>query len=170
MTVFSYRDADHQVVLVEDGICTTLASAEGDTPAHTRLAAFLDGGGEIADAPPPPPPPTTEQLAAYAADKRWRVETGGISVGGMAVATDDRSKIMIIGARVKANSDPDFTTEWKTAAGFVTIDAATIIAISDAVQAHVAACFAAEAAVLAEIEGGTITETAEIDAADWPQS
>ena len=165
MTSFAYRDDDGWINLVEDGVVTTLPSEDGDTPAHTRLAAFLDGGGEIADAPPPPPPPTTEQLAAYAADKRWRVETGGL-----AVATDDRSKIMIIGARVKANSDPGFTTEWKTGAGFVTIDAATIIAISDAVQAHVAACFAAEAAVLAEIEGETITGTAEIDAADWPQS
>jgi len=170
MTTFAYRDDDGWINLVEDGVTTTLPSAEGDTPAHARLAAFLDDGGEIADAPPAPPAPTKEQLAAYAADKRWRVETAGIMVGGVPVATDDRSKIMIIGARVKANSDPDFTTEWKTPAGFVTIDAATITAISDAVQAHVAACFAAEAAILAEIEGETITETAEIDAADWPQS
>ena len=108
-------------------------------------------------------------LLAYAADKRWRVETGDIVVGSVPVATDDRSKIMIIGARVKADADANFTTEWKTPAGFQTIDAATIIAISNAVLAHVDACFAAEATVLAEIEAGAITTTAEIDAAGWPQ-
>jgi len=109
-----------------------------------------------------------EALADYAAATRWQVETGGIVVGGIGVATDDRSKLMITGARIKADADPDFTTRWKTAAGFATIDAATVIAISDAVLAHVDACFAAEAAVLAAIEAGDITTTAEIDAADWP--
>lgn len=94
---------------------------------------------------------------------------GGISVGGVPVATDDRSKIMIIGARVKADADANFTTQWKALTGeFITIDAATIIAISDAVLAHVDACFAAEAVVLSAIEAGTITTTTEIDTADWP--
>ncbi len=107
-------------------------------------------------------------LLVYAADKRWRVETGGIVVGGMSVATDDRSKLMITGARVKADKDAAFTTNWKTPAGFVEIDAATIIAISNAVLDHVDASFAIEGAVLAGIEAGTITTQAQIDAADWP--
>ena len=111
----------------------------------------------------------TKALISYAAQKRWSVETGGIVVGGVPVATDDRSKVMIIGARVKADADPNFTTEWKTPAGtFATVNAATIIAISDAVLAHVDACFAIDATVLAEIADGTITTIAEIDAADWP--
>jgi hypothetical protein len=108
-------------------------------------------------------------LAAYAADRRWRAEVGGIDVGGLAVHTDDRSKMMIMGARLKAASDPDFTTEWKTAAGeFITIDADTIRVVSDAILDHVAACFAAEADVIAKIEAGDITDIAGIDAADWP--
>jgi hypothetical protein len=41
-------------------------------------------------------------------------------------------------------------------------------AIATAVGAHVQACFATEAAVDAEITAGTITTTAQIDAADWP--
>ncbi|MGQ2906745.1 MAG: DUF4376 domain-containing protein [Aliihoeflea sp.] len=108
-------------------------------------------------------------LAAYAADRRWRAEVGGIEVGGLTVHTDDRSKMMIMGARMKASADPEFTTEWKTAAGeFITIDADTILVVSDAILNHVAACFAAEAAVIAEIETGEITDIAGIDAADWP--
>lgn len=84
------------------------------------------------------------------------------------MATDDRSKLMITGARVKADKDAAFTTNWKTPAGFVEIDAATIIAISNAVLDHVDASFAIEGAVLAGIEAGTITTQAQIDAADWP--
>lgn len=72
-----------------------------------------------------------------------------------------------------AGADPAFTTRWKTASGeFITLDASTIMAISNAVLAHVAACFAREAAVIATIEDGTITSTADIDSAfdavDWP--
>lgn len=114
---------------------------------------------ELEDIPP-------VDLADYAAQRRWEKEVGGILVGGMAIATDDRSKTMIVGARVKAENDPGFTTPWKGANGeFITIDAATIIAISDAVLAHVAACFALESAVLGAIAAGDITTTAEIDAA-----
>lgn len=104
-------------------------------------------------------------LAGYAADVRWRKETSGILVGGVPVATDDRSKLMIAGARIKADANPEFTTKWKTDAGFVLIDAATIIAISDAVLAHVDACFETEGEVLTAIDGGTITTRAQVDAA-----
>lgn len=129
---------------------------------------WLLDGGELAP-PPPPPAPSVADLLAYAADHRWRVETAGLDVGGVQVYTDDRSKMMIMGARIKAGADPDFTTDWKTAAGeFVTIDAATVIAISDAILDHVAACFAAEAGVIADIEAGDITTIKQIDQADWP--
>jgi hypothetical protein len=117
------------------------------------------------------PVPSVDDLRRYTADKRWRVETGGVSVGGIAVHTDDRSKMMIMGARVKAAADPLFTTQWKTVDGaFVTIDALTVVALSDAVLAHVDACFAAEATVLAGIDAGTINDLDGIDDADWPES
>ncbi|WP_235923372.1 DUF4376 domain-containing protein [Brucella tritici] len=105
-------------------------------------------------------------LVAYAANKRWLKETGGIEINGLTVATDDRSKTMISGARVAAQNDPNFTTQWKGADGsFVTIDAAAVIGISDAMLAHVSNCFATEAQVLADIEAGTISTTEQIDAA-----
>lgn len=105
-------------------------------------------------------------LEGYAARKRWEKEVGGIEVAGTTVYTDDRSKMMIMGARIAAEADPGFATQWKAADGsFVEIDAATIIAISDAVLAHVDACFAIEAQVLDGIGNETITSTAEIDAA-----
>lgn len=52
MTDYAYKDRDGQIVLVHDGVQTTLASQEGDTVAHQQLAVFLDGGGEIAEEAP----------------------------------------------------------------------------------------------------------------------
>ncbi|PZU93142.1 MAG: hypothetical protein DI527_07735 [Chelatococcus sp.] len=105
-------------------------------------------------------------LVAYAADRRWRLEVGGILVGGVPVATDDRSKLMITGARVAAAADPGWSTVWHGADGATyPIDAAAMIAISDQVQSHVNAGFATFASVKAAIETGTITTAAEIDAA-----
>lgn len=123
-------------------------------------------GGEFEVLPPPvtgEPEPTS--LQSRAALRRWQREVGGITVDGLAVATDDRSKMMLMGARIAAVADENFSTQWKTPVGFITLDAPTIIALSNAVLAHVDACFAIEAGVLADITSGEITTPAEIDAA-----
>jgi hypothetical protein len=114
--------------------------------------------------PPPPPPPPT--LLEYAATKRWNTETGGITVGGIPVYTDDRSKLMVMGARIRAAADPTVIEKWAAADGNVyDLDAATIIMISDAIAAHVSACFAKFAEVKAAITAETITDYTGIDAA-----
>lgn len=111
--------------------------------------------------------PTTKiDLIAYAAQKRWEVETGGIILNGLEVHTDDRSKTLIAGARMGADNNPGFTAQFKSADGtFVMVDAPTVIAISDAVLTHVQNCFAIEDQVLSDIEHGTITTSAQVDAA-----
>lgn len=115
-----------------------------------------------------PQPSDAEQysaaIIAYAADARWRRETGGIVVAGAAIATDRQSQAMISGAHAFVQANPAAIIRWKSPAGFVTLDAATVTAIALAVGAHVQACFAAEADVLAAIAAGTVTTTAEIDA------
>lgn len=124
---------------------------------------LLDGDDLVA---PPAPTLSEAQLTAYAADKRWRREVGGILVGTVPVATDDRSKTMVLGARVAAAANPAWETVWHGADGQTyPLNAAAMIAISDAVEAHVNATFATFAIVKAAIEAGEITTTAEIDAA-----
>lgn len=104
-------------------------------------------------------------LIAYAADLRWQREVSGIVVGGVPVATDDRSKVMIVGARVAAAANPDWSTTWHGADGQVyPIDAPTMVAISAVVEAHVNSGFALFAQVKADIEAGAIMSRAEIDA------
>lgn len=104
-------------------------------------------------------------LKSHAAAVRYAKETGGLALDGMLVATDDRSKLMIFAARTRAKEDATTTKRWKTDAGFVTLDAATLITIGDAVEAHVTACFDLEDDVVAQIEAGTITTREQIDAA-----
>lgn len=86
-----------------------------------------------------------EKLAVLAA-RRWRAETGGIVFMTMAIKTDEDTQRKITGAYVQADKNPAFTARWKMDAGvFVTLNAATIIAIGDAVTAHIQTCFDKEA-------------------------
>ncbi len=145
--------------------------ATGQEAAYAGCTWTAQDGFVEPVTPAPDPTEVKAQLTAYAADKRWRAETGGMTVGGMPIATDDRSKQMIIGARIAADADANWSTPWVAADGsIVTVDAATMIAISNAVLAHVGACFAIYAEVKADIEAGTVTTTAEIDAAGWPEA
>lgn len=123
---------------------------------QTRTVSVLDPVDDTA---------AVTDLISLAAALRWRKETGGIELGGMAIATDDRSKLMLSGARIAAMADPELVTRWKTPSGWVDLTAAQIIAISDAVQEHVAECFALEADVSDQIEAGTITTIEEVDSA-----
>lgn len=107
-----------------------------------------------------------QSLQLYTAEKRWQKETGGFELNGMHIATDDRSKLMLSGVRVAAEAHPDFTTQWKAADGaFVSLSAPQLVAISNAVLAHVSMCFALEAQVLSQIADGTISDRSQVDVA-----
>lgn len=126
------------------------------------------GSGDFA-APADLEPPLVDRLIAYALDKRWRVETGGTTVAGVPVATNDRAKLMIMGSRVAAEADPEWATVWSGADGqSYPLNSAAMIAISNAVEAHVNGAFAAFAIVKSDIEAGKIKSPADVDAARWP--
>lgn len=118
----------------------------------------------IAEAMPDQAVDIKKSLQLYTAEKRWQKETGGFELNGLYIATDDRSKLMLSGARVAAEADPNFTTQWKTADGaFVSLSAPQLVAISNAVLAHVSMCFALEAQVLSQIADGTISNRTQVD-------
>jgi len=108
------------------------------------------------------------RLLSYAAARRFVIETGGVTVNGAEIDTSRDSQAMITGAYAYSQANPSEAIKFKAASGWVTLDAATLAAIATAVGAHVQACFATEASVAADIDAGTITTPAEIDAADWP--
>lgn len=114
---------------------------------------------------PAVPELSARDLLAYAADKRWRVETGGVLIEGIPVLTDRESQSMISGAFSLAKDQPDATIKFKGADGFVTLTSGQMIAIGRAVGSHVQACFAKEADVFLDIQSGVITTREQIDAA-----
>lgn len=92
------------------------------------------------------------------AARRYEAEVGGITLNGIHVATDDRSKLLISGAALEAVIDPDYTMQWKAGEGFVSLTGAQVIGLARAVRAHVQACFDREGALVAELESGTLTD------------
>lgn len=111
------------------------------------------------------------QLLAYAADKRFQVETDGIVVNSFAVATDRPTQNKLAQA-VLAYQTGALTgaIDWKGPSAWISLDQATITGLASAVALHVQAAFTAERAVCEAIDVGTITTKAEIDAAEWPSN
>ncbi len=116
------------------------------------------------------PEPEPVDLHAYAASRRYAVETGGTVINGMRVMTDRASQSLITGAYNYVQANPEITVKFKTSGGFVELTAAQMTAIANAVCAHVQAAFAAESEIDQQIIAGTITTTAEIDAFAWPSN
>lgn len=108
------------------------------------------------------------------AEKRYRVETGGIVVGGEPIDTTDRSKVLINGSynlSLQNVETPGFAVPFKTVNGWVNIPASDMIAIGSAVGWHVLNCFAREQELSALIAAATTN--AEVEAIDiesgWPE-
>ena len=103
-------------------------------------------------------------LAEYAAAKRWEYEVSGITFNNIRVATDDRSKMLISGAREAALKDENFKTKWKSQNGeFIELSSIDIIEISDLVLSHISNCFELESIIISKIENGEIENYQDID-------
>ncbi|QIG20497.1 DUF4376 domain-containing protein [Pseudomonas monteilii] len=112
--------------------------------------------------PEPPVPDWTSLIAA----RRYQTETAGIELQGMQVATDDRSKLLINGAALRASREPGYTLRWKTGDGFIDLSGVQVLAMADAVADHVQRCFDREAELLTAVADGSIT--AEMLEQGWP--
>lgn len=96
---------------------------------------------------------------------RYEAETGGIVLDGFRVATDDRSQAKIAGAALKAMQDPSYSCWWKGESGWALLDASTILAIADAVRAHVQACFDRERSLASLVDSASTVEA--VKAVSW---
>ncbi|MDR3473316.1 MAG: DUF4376 domain-containing protein [Devosia sp.] len=161
MIVGTYLNGNAIVVRASDGASVPCDEQNAD---YCDLMAAVSAGDEIAPYVAP-----SVDLKTVAADKRWQVETGGITVSGAAIPTDRASQAMITGAVAFAQLNSDASIDFKAGGGFVTLTAAQMIAVGQAVGAHVQACFAAEKAIDADIDAGTITTAAQVDEEPrWP--
>lgn len=91
--------------------------------------------------------------------------SAGLTVQGIAVATDELSQNRLAAAALSALIDPAVKVQWKLPGGaFVSLDAAQILHLAAAVRAHVQACFDHEAALLADFAQGKAPDLA----TGWP--
>lgn len=121
------------------------------------------------------PRPVEERRAAMlqaVRDRRWTAETGGVTVAGAPIRTDEKSQAKLAGAVALFDLDPEMDSlEWEAQPGvFVTLTEAQIKGIGVAVGAHVQACFARSKVLTLAIQAAE--DHADLDAidiaADWP--
>ena len=166
--------AAQQAAVFSDGAWSVIADHRGETWwAGYRQPVVIDALGTptgLLPTEPAPPPPTITELKAAAADRRWRAETGGVSVnigaGPMTIPSDDRAKLLLLGASVSMADDA--TAAYVVNGASVTLTGAQFKALYAAIVAHVDACFITQRDVIAAIDAGTITTIEATDAWAWP--
>jgi hypothetical protein len=113
-------------------------------------------------------------LEGYAANERWKMETGGItSTTGVPLETNDRSKGMIIGVAVAAmakavtspaGSGGEYMTTWVGAdRNLYPLTRDQVVDQAVDLQLHIDACFAAYADIATQVRAKKITTHAQID-------
>jgi hypothetical protein len=96
------------------------------------------------------------QLLDRVAEKRWKVETGGIEINDIKVSTDRQSQAMITQTvaglnLVNATDAPIEKVKFKADSGFVELTPEQIAYIGMCVTRHVEKCYALEAELCEEI-------------------
>ncbi|MEW9304704.1 DUF4376 domain-containing protein [Labrys neptuniae] len=161
-------------LLVRDGYVVNVIEPPEDSDwAPPEGCILVEATGAIGDhwngsacTAPSQVPISAPELLAYAADRRFAIETGGITLpNGAPIATDRDSQSLITGAWNYVLNSENATVSFKTAAGFVSMDADTLKQLALAVGDHVQKCFAAEGTIALAIATGTITTQADVDAA-----
>ena len=111
-------------------------------------------GGEWLFSPELPITATPETQAVAIAAERFMHEAGGVIVDGLTIETTRDSQTLIAGMGLSAIVDPEYRCNFKSANGFVEIDAPRILEIAKAVRTHVQACFDRERELLLAIDSG----------------
>jgi len=103
------------------------------------------------------------ELTELARTMRQQVEQGGFEFMGMTLPSDRDSQLMINGAVAAAKDDPTFATIWQvTPTTFVPLDAATIIAMGQAMRDHINAAFTAQANTVAAVQAAASLDELEL--------
>lgn len=165
---------EKQVAVFANGAWSIVADHRGETwyagYGQPVVIAALGVPEGLTETEPEAPPPTIAELKLAAADKRWRVETGGVSAdlgaGPMTIPSDDRAKMLLLGASVSMTNEA--TGPYVVNSVSVTLTGAQFKALYAAIFAHVEACFTAQTALIAAIDAGTVTTLAQIEAWNWP--
>ena len=174
-----YSSATNTLVPVDDGTYAAWSAfnVASPIPDEAELADVLRSYGSrlpewLFNAPsfiqPTPTTYTSEQLAAYAGEVRWQAEVTGVS-GGTSYRTDRLSRALLNTTLAYVRANTSATVEWKALDGtFHTLDATEMETFNNDVNVHVESCYASEKTCKVDIDAGTVTTLAQIDAVFEP--
>jgi hypothetical protein len=108
---------------------------------------------------------TIESLKAYLANQRYLLEIGGLEINGSIIDTSRESQAKIASANLLAQIDPEEPIAFKASNGWVTLDSATMQAIAVTVGRFVRDLYKVEEKIETQINDGSISSFAGIDAA-----
>lgn len=128
------------------------------------VQGILRRGGRFSPVPPDP----VSILEARIAARRYEVETAGVLIGDVALATDRTAQGQLANVAVAAFMDEGFRCRWKTRDGFVELSSSQILEVARAVQKHIEACFDREAELLDYLASGLYEEV--MFDQGWPTS
>ena len=74
----------------------------------------------------------------------------GITINGISIKANDKTERRLMAARIVAKENAAYTVKWEAENGFFELNAAQIIAVADALLAHIQKCFAAKEAIASE--------------------
>ena len=116
-----------------------------------------------------PAPDPRDALKAAVSARRWAVETGGVTLGGIKVATStaDQNRITsVIGSATLAGVK---SVDFKASSGWKTLTLEQVKGIAAGIALHVQMCFAAERVHHEAIDGLADADVAGYDiTAGWP--
>ncbi len=107
-------------------------------------------------------------LLAEASRKHREVAYNIVTVNGVIVSTTADGRVDLAGAVQIADKVPDRVFDWVCTTGPVQLTASQVVALGVAVGLWVQSVYTVYGAIVAGINAGTITTTAEIDQAAWP--
>lgn len=105
---------------------------------------------------------------AEIAAARYDAETAGTTVNGVLIDTGRDSQALITGAALAAVIDGEYSLNWKTESGFIHLSAPEIIAVAQAVRAHVQHCFDREGELVALVDAAKTEDELNAIEITWP--
>lgn len=148
-----------------------LVQAPDETPTSIMSRALASWAGEpVPDVVVPElsAEAKTALLMSYVSAKHRSVAYNNVTVNGVIVSTTADGRVDLAGAVQLAQLVPGHVFDWVCVTGPVQLTAAQVTALGVAVGQWVQAVYAVYGQIVTGINDGTITTTAQIDAASWP--
>lgn len=157
-TVFNKPDVDWEQYKIAAEWCNSHGARIVDYPDRYAVEAL--------------PEPTFDERKtrkkSEIAAARYAAETAGTTVNGVQIDTGRDSQALITGAALAAILDGDYSLNWKTVDGFIHLTAPEIIAVAQAVRAHVQSCFDREGELVALVDAAETKEDLNEIVISWP--